>query len=116
MSEADIRGERAVVSVSELNEHLTLYEQSVNTDHAGFIKRVKAAVEKAKTNNILSRMSGSDDRYETPAMLKLLFSAEEVAGLTRRYRDCKFKLVSEKNEIKQPVLNQHSDLITLHIL
>ncbi len=93
LSEADIRGERAVVSVSELNEQLALYEQSVNTDHAGFIKRVKAAIEKAKTNNILSRVSGSDDRYEISAMLKLLFSAEEVAGLTRRYRD----LLSDKH-------------------
>lgn len=86
LAEADIRSERAVVSVSELNEQLALYEQSINTDHAGFVKRVKAAIEKAKTNNILNKISGSDDRFEVSATLKLLFSAEEVANLTRRYR------------------------------
>jgi len=86
LAEADVRGERAVVSASELNEQLALYENSINTDHAGFTKRVRAAIEKARTNNILNKISGSDDRYEISATLKLLFSAEEVANLTRRYR------------------------------
>ena len=94
LAEADIRGERAVVSIGELNEQLALFENSVNTDHAGFIKRVKAAIEKAKTNNILNRISGSDDRYEISATLKLLFSAEEVANLSRRYRS----LLGEQTE------------------
>ena len=86
LSEAELRGERAVVSGSELIEHLKLYEGQLNTDHAGFEKRLNSALEKAKKNNLLRAIRGSEDRYEVSPTLKLLFGAEQVAALRRIYR------------------------------
>ena len=86
LSEAELRGERAVVSGSDLVEHLKLYEGQLNTDHAGFEKRLNGAVEKAKKNSLLRAIRGSDDRFEVAPTLKLLFGAEQVAALTRIYR------------------------------
>jgi len=86
LSEAEMRGERAVVSGTDLVEHLKLYEGQLNTDHAGFEKRVGGALEKAKKNNLLRGIRGSEDRFEVAPTLKLLFGAEQVAALTRIYR------------------------------
>lgn len=85
LAEADIRGERAVVSGAEMKEQLTLYEQSLNTDHAGFERRVVNAIDKAKKNSLLSAIRGSEDRYEVSPTLKLLFNAEQVVALNSTY-------------------------------
>ncbi|MBX9723323.1 MAG: DUF4194 domain-containing protein [Candidatus Obscuribacterales bacterium] len=87
LTAADAHGERAVVSESEIIDHLSLYERAASTDRAGFIKRVKASVEKCKKNNILQLIRGSKDRLEVSPTLKLLFSAEEIISLTRLYAE-----------------------------
>ena len=86
LTEAETQGLRAVVSATDMREQLGLYEQSINTDRAGFDKRVNAAIEKAKKNSILSRIKDSDERYEVAPTLKLLFSAEQIGSLLRQYR------------------------------
>ena len=86
LTEAETQGLRAVVSAMDIREQLGLYEQSVNTDRAGFDRRVNAAIEKARKNSILSRIRDSDDRYEVAPTLKLLFSAEQVGSLMRQYQ------------------------------
>ncbi len=86
LTEAETQGLRAVVSATDMREQLGLYEQSVNTDRAGFDKRVNAAIEKAKKNSILSRIRDSDERYEVAPTLKLLFSAEQIGSLLRQYQ------------------------------
>jgi hypothetical protein len=83
---ADARGERAVISLDEINEHMSVYERSVNTDRAGFAKRIQASIEKLKKNNILQRIRSSEDRFEISPTLKLLFSAEEIQALTGTYQ------------------------------
>jgi hypothetical protein len=85
LAEADVRGERAVVSVAEMVEQMKLYEQNLNTDRAGFEKRIGAAIEKVKKNSLISAIRGSDERYEVSPTLKLLFSAEEIGALVRIY-------------------------------
>ncbi len=85
LTEAAARGERAVVSGAEMIEQMRLYEPSDNTDRAGFEKRVRAAVEKMKEHSIISPVRGSEDRYEISPTLRLLFSADEIAALTRLY-------------------------------
>lgn len=82
---ADSHGERAVVSLDEITENLMLYERAASTDRAGFNKRINASVEKAKKHNILQKIRGSEDRFEISPTLKLLFSAEEILGLTALY-------------------------------
>jgi len=86
LSAADARGERAVVSADDMLEQLRLYQHQLNTDRAGFDKRAKAAIEKAKKNSILSLIRGSEDRYLVSPSLKLMFGAEEVAALASLYR------------------------------
>lgn len=86
LGQADARGERAVVSIGELQDHLSLYERAANTDRAGFLKRVQASIEKVKKHGILQKIRASDDRFEISPALKLLFSAETVQALAQLYR------------------------------
>ena len=86
LTQADSHGERAVVSLDEIMENLSLYERSASTDRAGFAKRIGASVEKVKKHNILQKIRGSEDRFEISPTLKLLFSAEEIQNLGALYQ------------------------------
>jgi hypothetical protein len=86
LTQADSHGERAVVALEEMLEHLTLYERAASTDRAGFARRVNTSVEKVKKHNILSKIRGSEDRFEISATLKLLFSADEISALATLYQ------------------------------
>jgi hypothetical protein len=80
LTQADSHGERAVVSLDEIMENLSLYERAASTDRAGFAKRIGASVEKVK------KIRGSEDRFEISPTLKLLFSAEEIQNLGALYQ------------------------------
>jgi|SRR5450432_752543 len=86
LTHADARGERAVIAADEILEHMSVYERGVNTDRAGFTKRVQASIEKIKKHSILQKIRSSEDRFEISPTLKLLFSAEEIQSLTGAYR------------------------------
>ena len=85
LTQADAQGERAVVSLGEMREHMAVFERDGNPDHAKFERQVSNAVEKAKKLSLIQRIRGSDERFEVSPTLKLLFSAEEIQGLTRTY-------------------------------
>lgn len=85
LTQADAQGERAVVSLSDMQEHLGVFERDNNADHAKFGRQVVNAVDKAKKLSLLQRIRSSDERYEVSPTLKLLFSAEEIQDLTRTY-------------------------------
>lgn len=85
LTQADAHGERAVVSLTEIIDNLTLYERAASTDRAGFAKRIHASVEKVKKHNILQKIRASEDRFEISPTLKLLFAAEEIQALTVLY-------------------------------
>ena len=85
LTQSNVQGERAVVSIQEIIDHLTIYERANSTDQAGFIKRVRASIEKIKKHNILQKIRASEDRLEISSTLKLLFSAEEIQALTQLY-------------------------------
>jgi hypothetical protein len=86
LSQADARGERAVIDMDEITDNVILFERAVSTDHAGFIKRVHASIEKLKKHSILQKIRSSDDRFEISPTLKLLFSAGEIQELNRLYQ------------------------------
>jgi hypothetical protein len=86
LAQADAQEVRPVISASEIEENLTLYERHANTDHAGFTKRVRASIEKIKDYNILHKIRANDERYEISPTLKLLFSAEDIQALTHLYQ------------------------------
>ncbi len=86
LAEADTRGERAVVEEPQVVEAMSVYQKNVSTDQAGYGKRVSAAIAKMRENQLLSKLRGSEDRYEISPALKLLFSAEDVQLLADAYR------------------------------
>lgn len=86
LTQANVQGERAVISTQDIVEYLTLYQRAGSTDSAGFAKRIYAAIEKAKKYNILRKIRSSEDRFEISPTLKLLFSAEEIQTLTALYQ------------------------------
>jgi len=86
LAQAASHGERAVVSKTDIVEHLSLYDRQGNTDRAGFEKRVHASIEKIKKYNIIQKIRASDDRFEVSPTLKLLFSTEEIQALTKQYQ------------------------------
>lgn len=85
LTQADAQGERAVVSLEEMKEHLSVFEKENNPDHARFERQIVIAVEKAKKLSLLQFIRGSGERFEVSPTLKLLFSAEEIQALTRIY-------------------------------
>lgn len=95
LTQADSRGERGLVSLDEMLQHLTLFERGANTDRAGFEKRVRASIEKLKSHSILQKIRSSEDRFEVSPTLKLLFSAEEIQALTGVYQ----KLANDKTVV-----------------
>jgi hypothetical protein len=86
LTEADAQGQRAVVSVDEIVEHLSVYERAANTDRAGFNRRSQASIEKIKKHSILQKIRSAEDRFEISPTLKLLFSPEEILALTGIYQ------------------------------
>jgi hypothetical protein len=85
LTQADARGERAVVSHEEMREHLRVFEQDQNVDRAKFERQANNAVEKAAQLNLIRRLRGEEARYEVSPALKLLFPAEEIQALTETY-------------------------------
>lgn len=85
LTQADAQGDRAVVSLEEMREHLSVFERDSNPDHAKFERQIVNAVDKAKKLSLLQFIRGSGERYEVSPTLKLLFSAEEIQDLTRTY-------------------------------
>lgn len=95
LAQADAQGERAVIASEEIEECLSLYERTSNTDKAGFRKRIQASMEKIKQNSILQKLRSGDDRFEISPTLKLLFSADEIQALTKLYQRMSSNAVSE---------------------
>jgi hypothetical protein len=85
LTQSDAQGERAVLAIDEMVEHLTIFECQGNVDRAKFERQVENAIEKAKRHSLLQKIRGSEDRYEVSPTLKLLFPAEEVQALTGIY-------------------------------
>ena len=85
LTQADARGERAVVSLDEMREHLRVFERDRNMDRAKFERQASNAVERAAQLNLIRRLRGEDERYEVSPALKLLFPAEEILALTETY-------------------------------
>lgn len=85
LTQADAQDDRAVVSLEDMREHLSVFERDSNPDHAKFERQIINAIDKAKKLSLLQFIRGSGERYEVSPTLKLLFSAEEIQDLMRTY-------------------------------
>jgi len=101
LARAEAHGERGAVSEAEMLEDLALYERAVGTDHAGFVKRAEAAIEKVKTNSILHKIRGSESRYEISPTLKILFSVEQLQELKGQYHKLAETRLTEEPEAER---------------
>ena len=86
LTQADSRGERAVVSEQEILDDLAVFERAENTDRSGFVKRIRASIKKMVLRSILQGVRETEDRFEISPTLKLLFSAEVIESMSERYR------------------------------
>jgi len=86
LTQADSRGERAVVSEQDILDDLAVFEQVENTDRSGFVKRIRASIKKMVLRSILQGVRDTEDRFEISPTLKLLFSAEVIESMSERYR------------------------------
>lgn len=78
------QGERVMVGEDEIQEHLEVYRDPVDTDRAGFTKRVNASWTKLTQYGVLQR-AGEPGRREVSPILRLLFGPEEVAAVQAEY-------------------------------
>lgn len=96
LTQSDAQGERAVLALQEMKEHMTIFERQQNVDHARFEQQIENAIEKAKKHSLLQKIRGSEDRYEVSPTLRLLFPAEEIQALNVVYT----ALAATPNEVK----------------
>lgn len=89
LTEADSANERAVVSLQEMTDHLSVFEKAQNNDGVRFDKQCLAAIEKVKALNLIRPIRASDGRFEISPTLKLLFSAEDIQMLAIAYESLK---------------------------
>lgn len=82
LAKASSEGVRAILAPEEIHNYMAVYEKSDSKDHAGFGKRVDAAITKLKTYHIVRRVGPS---WEISPALKLMITAEEVQSLTQVY-------------------------------
>jgi hypothetical protein len=83
--DAESRNERSVVDEEALIEYLSLFTESAG-DAVASRKRLGAAIEKMRKNNILINIRGPERRLEISQALRLLFTANDVEALGRVYR------------------------------
>lgn len=83
--DAETRHERAVVDEDGLLEALGLFAEP-SGDAVATRKRLSAAIEKMRRNNILTNIKGPERRMEISPALRLLFTANDVEELGRVYR------------------------------
>ena len=77
-------GQRVVVGLDEIVDHLRPYRDDSATDHALQLRRIHASVAKMRDNGVL-RPTATDDRYEIAPVLRLLLPPEQIAALVRAY-------------------------------
>lgn len=86
LTQADAAGERAVVSLEDMQAHLGVFERVANPDQARFGRQVIGAIEKVKKLSLVRLLPGGQQRFEVSPTLKLLFPAEAIQSLTQTYQ------------------------------
>lgn len=85
--------ERAIVDEDEVFEATRPYQGAAGTDHTAQRKKFTASWNKLKTNSIVVA-TPTGGRFEISPVLRIIFSAEEIAAVTASYE----KLLAEAEE------------------
>jgi hypothetical protein len=78
-------GERVIVGMGEVAEHMEIYRTGQGIDRATLAKRVSGAWEKMHNFGLLHKTS-SEGRSEISPALRLVFGPEQIEQLTAEYR------------------------------
>ena len=78
-------GERAVISLDEINTHLGVFESSARTDTSLFAKRVDAVIKRMKERHLLIELGKNADSFEVSPVIKTVFDAAQVDTLREAY-------------------------------
>ena len=84
LSSAEGRGERAVIGLDEIREHLADIAGR-NRDAVGFERHLAGAVTKADHFGVLRRLKSGEDAFEISPVLKMLMTAELVEQVKDYY-------------------------------
>ncbi|MGW0443803.1 DUF4194 domain-containing protein [Streptosporangium sandarakinum] len=74
-----------VVETSDMVEHMLGYKPADNTDEAGFVKKVHAAIKALEDASIIKPVIGTS-RYLIYGVITAILTAERVEALQERYR------------------------------
>ncbi|GAB2657522.1 DUF4194 domain-containing protein [Gordonia jinhuaensis] len=77
--------ETAVVDRGEMVDHLLTYKPARDTDEAGFVRRIDAAINVLESRKIIRAIPGTD-RYVIYGVIASLLTPEQVAAYTAAYR------------------------------
>ncbi|WP_045820961.1 DUF4194 domain-containing protein [Williamsia herbipolensis] len=77
--------ESATVERTEMVDHMLTYKPVRDTDEAGFIRRVDAAINVLENRKVIRALPGTD-RYAIHGVIAALLTPEQVESYTRAYR------------------------------
>lgn len=77
--------ESVVVERGEIIDHMLTYKPVSDTDEAGFVKRIDAAINQLESRKIIRALPGTD-RYVVLGVIASLLGPEQVAAYTEAYR------------------------------
>ncbi|PHV66888.1 DUF4194 domain-containing protein [Williamsia muralis] len=86
--------ESVVTERGEIIDHMLTYKPVSDTDEAGFIKRIDAAINQLESRKIIRALPGTD-RFVVHGVIASLLGPEQVAAYTEAYR----RLAGEHTEV-----------------
>lgn len=78
--------ERAIVDEDEVFEATSAYQAATGTDHTAQRKKFEGSWNKMKSNSIVVK-TPTEGRFEISPVLRIIFSAEEIAAVSDSYED-----------------------------
>lgn len=108
LSSAEGRGERAVIGLDEIREHLADIAGR-NRDAVGFERHLAGAVTKADHFGVLRRLKSGEDAFEISPVLKMLMTAELVEQVKDYYEGRAAKPGEAAAEIPAGIENDESE-------
>ncbi len=82
---ADIKAERALISIESIEEILKSFDPAGKTNEKIFKQHVTAVIKRMIERKLLLRVSANANLFEISVVLKLMFNAEEIEALKAAY-------------------------------
>lgn len=90
----------AVVERSEIIDHMLTYKSVRDTDEAGFIKRIDAAINALENRKVIRIVPGTN-RYLIHGVIASLLTPEQVAAYTQAYRKLSGEHIEDGTDITE---------------